>query len=212
MLSSCSTHEHEFVEWEYGEKYHWQVCTDPECDDKNDYAKHVYTEGGLTIPSCTEGTVCLICKADNAEIAEHIWDDGKVTKRPTPTDSGRLTHTCEHCSATKNTELAPVNLYLPDVPFEITTSGGSVFRVSEMIPTYHEDGFAITVIGTKISYVAGYQKNSAFSLDWKLYDDKDRVALSGKYTSPSVIIGEVFTNTFVIETNTDKIFRLEIIK
>lgn len=216
MLSACGGHTHEFEGWEYGENYHWQPCTDETCSSKNNYAKHVYGEDNVFTPSCTVGTVCNVCGADSSAIAEHVWDDGKVTARPTPAESGRLTHTCKVCDATKTTDLAPVNIYLPEVPFSIRTSGGSTFSITDMYPTYSTDeedeGFVITIIGTKSADDKGYQNNSYCSISWKLYDEDDIVATSGVYTSPSIIVGEVFMNTFLIEVDTTKIYRLEISK
>lgn len=214
MLTSCMGHKHVFDSWEYGEKYHWQTCTEENCDVKDQYSKHVYGVQNNTTPSCTIGTVCNVCGTDSSAIAEHVWDDGKVTARPDPDESGCLTYTCEICEATRDTELAPVNIYLPEVPFNVVTSTAT-FSVTDMYPTYNtgdDDGFLITIVGTKTDDSKGYQNNSYCTINWKLYDADGLVATSGTYNSPSIITGEVFMNTFLIKVDTSKIYTLEIIK
>ena len=48
---------------------------------------------------------CKVC--GTIETAEHTWDDGTVTKQPTPANSGEKVFTCTACGATKNEKIAP---------------------------------------------------------------------------------------------------------
>ena len=63
------------------------------------------TEKGLT-----EGKHCSVCDkvlVAQKEIAAlgHTWDNGKITKEPTETETGVKTYTCEVCGETKTEEI-----------------------------------------------------------------------------------------------------------
>ena len=47
---------------------------------------------------------CTDC-GDIADNAEHVWNDGEVTKTPTETKAGEKTYTCEVCEKTKTEEI-----------------------------------------------------------------------------------------------------------
>ena len=64
------------------------------------------TETGLT-----EGKHCSVCGAiltvqEKTDALGHAWDNGKVTKEPTETETGVKTFTCTRCGETK-TEVIP---------------------------------------------------------------------------------------------------------
>ncbi len=50
------------------------------------------------------------CEVENcpeaAEKAEHVWDEGKVNKKPSKKEKGKQTVTCKVCQATKENEMA----------------------------------------------------------------------------------------------------------
>ena len=75
--------------------------------------EHSYT-AVVTPPTCTEkGYTTHTCACGDSYVDTyvdalgHAWDNGKVTKEPTETETGVKTFTCTRCSATK-TESIPV--------------------------------------------------------------------------------------------------------
>ena len=211
-LASCGGHEHAYTEWACGENYHWMVCDEAGCDSQSQYGKHTYGESGIYTPSCTVGTVCTICGYDSSNTAQHEWDEGTVAIRPTPTEKGKMVYSCVNCDAEKSSEIESVNMTLPETPFEISGNMGAQFSITEMTPSYTEEGhFLVTVTGTKTTYYSS-SVNSSCVIEWKLYDESGLVAASGVYESPSILVGEIFRTTFVIEVDTSKIYDLQIIK
>ena len=74
--------------------------------------EHSYT-AVVTAPTCTEkGYTTHTCACGDSYVDTyvdalgHAWDNGKVTKEPTETETGVKTFTCTRCSATK-TETIP---------------------------------------------------------------------------------------------------------
>lgn len=47
-----------------------------------------------------------VCPCGEIQYADHQWDDGKVTKKPTHYAEGRTTFTCSECEATKTEKIA----------------------------------------------------------------------------------------------------------
>ena len=72
-------HQHVWSDaWSSDENNHWHECTAEGCD-----------------------------KSEKGDVAAHSWDEGKVTKEPTESETGVKTYTCTVCNATK-TETLPV--------------------------------------------------------------------------------------------------------
>ena len=78
------------------------------------YGSHTHSyKDVVTAPTCTEkGYTTHTCACGDSYVDTytdalgHAWDNGKVTKEPTETETGIKTYTCTRCSATK-TELIP---------------------------------------------------------------------------------------------------------
>ena len=78
-FTESSSHQHIWSsEWTHNETHHWHECT---------------AEG------CT-----VTDNADKDGYAEHVWDEGTVTKPATETEKGQKTFTCV-CGATKTEEI-----------------------------------------------------------------------------------------------------------
>lgn len=78
FTEASSSHEHSWSsEWKHNETHHWHECT---------------AEG------CT-----VTDKADKDGYAEHVWDEGTVTK--SATEKGEEKFTCTVCGATKTVEI-----------------------------------------------------------------------------------------------------------
>lgn len=78
---------HDLGNWEsLDDTYHRDACS--ECNFHTEPEKHSFNE---------EHT-CTVCqkKVD----ADHSWDDGEVTRKPTCIEDGVLTYTCDICAAT----------------------------------------------------------------------------------------------------------------
>ena len=79
------------------------------------YVSHTHSyKAVVTAPTCTEkGYTTHTCACGDSYVDTyvdalgHAWDNGKVTKEPTETETGVKTFTCTRCSATK-TESIPV--------------------------------------------------------------------------------------------------------
>ena len=79
------------------------------------YVSHTHSyKDVVTAPTCTEkGYTTHTCACGDSYVDAyvdalgHAWDNGKVTKEPTETETGVKTFTCTRCSATK-TESIPV--------------------------------------------------------------------------------------------------------
>ena len=78
------------------------------------YVSHTHNyKNVVTAPTCMEkGYTTHTCSCGDSYVDTyidalgHAWDDGKVTKQPTETETGVKTFTCTRCSATK-TETIP---------------------------------------------------------------------------------------------------------
>ena len=77
---------------------------------------HKETDVAAKEPTCTEpgytaGTYCTVCETYTSghEVREplgHDWDEGKVTKEPSCSESGEMTYTCERCQTTRKEGIA----------------------------------------------------------------------------------------------------------
>ena len=104
-------------------KHTCSVCGDEYISDKQRSLAHDYVETKKE-KTCTEdGYIridCSVCKDMHKTVFYHTgheWDNGKVTKAPTTTQTGIYTYTCTACGETK-TDVMPV---VPEVQ-EPTTS------------------------------------------------------------------------------------------
>ena len=78
------------------------------------YGSHTHSyKAVVTAPTCTaKGYTTHTCSCGDSYVDTyvdalgHAWDNGKVTKEPTATETGVRTYTCTRCSATK-TETIP---------------------------------------------------------------------------------------------------------
>ncbi|MBO4983341.1 MAG: hypothetical protein J6D23_04720 [Clostridia bacterium] len=58
-------------------------------------------EDGYTLYKCTDAECDLEYKANYVEAPAHVWDDGKLTKKPTVEEEGVITYTCSVCNGEK---------------------------------------------------------------------------------------------------------------
>ncbi len=63
--------------------------------------------GGMA--SCVTPAVCEICKEEYGGLLEHIWNEGKITKKAGCTKTGIITYTCTVCQIMRNEEIAITN-------------------------------------------------------------------------------------------------------
>ena len=105
--------------------YHCSRCTETKKDDY--LPKLAHTPGKAVkeneVPAtCTkagsydEVVYCSVCKAQISRKAKtikaaHKWDNGKVTKKATPTATGIKTYTCKVCKAKKTEKIAKCAKY-----------------------------------------------------------------------------------------------------
>ncbi len=67
-------------------------------ENLNSLYEHECTGGKAT---CTKKAVCDICGEEYGELANHQYDEGKVTKKATVNEEGEKTYTCNVCKKTK---------------------------------------------------------------------------------------------------------------
>ena len=80
FTEASSSHEHSWSgEWRKDETHHWHECTAEGCTVTDNAYKDGY--------------------------AEHVWDEGTVTKHATETEKGEEKFTCTVCGATKTVEI-----------------------------------------------------------------------------------------------------------
>ena len=80
------------------------------------YGSHTHSyKDVVTAPTCTEkGYTTHTCACGDSYVDTytdalgHAWDNGKVTKEPTETETGIKTYTCTRCSATKTESIPAV--------------------------------------------------------------------------------------------------------
>ena len=144
------------------------------------------TETGLT-----EGKHCSVCGAiltvqEKTDALGHAWDNGKVTKEPTETETGVKTFTCTRCGETK-TEVIPALSHEHSYKDVVTA------------PTCTAKGYTTHTCACGDSYVDTY--TDALGHAWD----------SGKVTKPATETEDgvkTFTCTRCGETKTETIPKL----
>lgn len=123
--------KHSYVTRKYDKNSHWMECS---CGRKKNIINHDFTkweedvENNKHIGTCDCGyklsenhnfdsfekindtnhkTICDKCFAEKEEA--HDYDEGKVTKNPTVTETGTKTYTCRDCGQIKYEEVATVD-------------------------------------------------------------------------------------------------------
>ncbi len=93
-------------EWKYDGSKHWKECAVDNCDKTAEEAVHAFEKGECTVcdyvclhESYIDG-VCDNCKYE----CPHDWNEGALT-RPTATEKGYYTYTCELCGDTYTEEV-----------------------------------------------------------------------------------------------------------
>ncbi len=77
---------------------------------------HRYVKGECTIRDCEESWyypfTCTVCGDEvdlaTGELAEHVWDEGRITVEPTCTKNGQKVLTCTVCGKTKEFAVSPL--------------------------------------------------------------------------------------------------------
>ena len=141
------------------------------------------TETGLT-----EGKHCSVCGAiltvqEKTDALGHAWDNGKVTKEPTETETGVKTFTCTRCGETK-TEVIPA------------LSHEHSYKAVVTAPTCTAKGYTTHTCSCGESYVDTYVDALGHAWD------------SGKVTKPATETEDgvkTFTCTRCGETKTEVI-------
>ena len=96
--------------------YTCDVCGDTKTEEVEFVCNHADTElqnvetATCEEPGYTGDTVCLTCgqilsQGQETPLADHTWDAGEITQKPTVTDTGVKTYTCTVCFETKEEEI-----------------------------------------------------------------------------------------------------------
>ena len=122
------THSYK-TEWSSNEEQHWYECS--VCGDKSSEANHI---PGAEATETTD-QVCTVCNyvmqealghthnynsskndetnhwkecacGEKAEVSQHTWNDGEITKEPTVDEEGVKTYTCTVCGHSKDESIA----------------------------------------------------------------------------------------------------------
>ena len=149
------THSYK-TEWSNNAEQHWYECS--VCGDKSSAANHV---PGAEATETTD-QVCTVCGyvmqealghthnynssksdetnhwkecacGDKAEVSQHTWDDGEITKEATVDAEGVKTYTCTVCGHTKDESIAKLPVQTPPAD---TTSGGCGGNIVASFPMY----------------------------------------------------------------------------
>ena len=115
IIMTCSSCGDSYVQKtlaELGHDYLNGTCT--RCGQKEGETPHQHSYKDIvTAPTCTEkGYTTHTCSCGDSYVDTyvdalgHAWDNGKVTKEPTETETGTKTFTCTRCGETK-TETIP---------------------------------------------------------------------------------------------------------
>ena len=100
------------------------ACADTDKDHKCD--------GGCdkTFGKCVDANKDHKCDYGCDKVTEHTWDEGVITKEPTPQDKGEKTYTCTFCKATKTEEIAALGV--PEIGTEdVSDDGKAVYKVTK---------------------------------------------------------------------------------
>ena len=99
-------------------------CVDANKDHKCDYGCD------KTFGDCVDVNKDHKCDYGCDKVTEHIWDEGIVTKEPTPLEKGEKTHTCTVCKTTKTEEIAALGA--PEVGTKDTSDDGkATYKVTK---------------------------------------------------------------------------------
>lgn len=74
-------------------------------DSGTKYVPVYCDEQGYTLYKCTDEGCDLEYKGEYIEAKEHVWDEGKITLKPTVEEEGKFTYTCKVCGDTKDTRI-----------------------------------------------------------------------------------------------------------
>ncbi len=90
-------------------------------------------EKGITTYTATyadsEGTKTDTKDVTDISVAEHTWDEGKITKQPTIGAEGEKNYTCSVCGETKTEKIAALGL--PEGTEVTSEDGTSIYQVTE---------------------------------------------------------------------------------
>ena len=99
-------------------------CVDANKDHKCDYGCD------KNIGECVDANKDHKCDYGCDKVTEHSWDEGVITKEPTPQDKGEKTYTCTFCKATKTEEIAALGV--PEIGTEdVSDDGKAVYKVTK---------------------------------------------------------------------------------
>ena len=92
------------------------------------YVSHTHSyKAVVTAPTCTaKGYTTHTCACGDSYVDTyvdalgHAWDNGKVTKQPTETETGIRTYACTRCSATKTESIPVVSVDVTQVFTDVT--------------------------------------------------------------------------------------------
>ncbi len=99
-------------------------CVDANKDHKCDYGCD------KNIGECVDANKDHKCDYGCDKVTEHTWDEGVITKEPTPQDKGEKTYTCTFCKATKTEEVAALGV--PEVGTEdVSDDGKATYKVTK---------------------------------------------------------------------------------
>ena len=181
-LARSITHSYQST-WSKDNTSHWHECS--VCKDKKDLATHIpgaeATETkAQTCTICsyiikpalghkhsyaTKWTAddkghwyaCSRCE-EKGSYADHIWNDGEVTKDATETETGIKTYTCTVCNTTKEEELdvlTPIPTTEPSVPNATEPASTTPVDTGKDTPTHPQGQFPWWIILVAVIVVGG---------------------------------------------------------
>ena len=181
-VTRTTTHNYKTT-WSSDKTNHWHECS--VCKDKKDLATHIpgaeATE--TTAQTCTicsyiikpalghkhsyatkwtaddkgHWYACSGC-AEKGSYADHIWNDGEVTKDATETETGIKTYTCTVCNTTKEEELdvlTPIPTTEPSVPNATEPASTTPVDTGKDTPTHPQGQFPWWIILVAVIVVGG---------------------------------------------------------
>ncbi len=166
--------------------------------------------------TCASPKKCKVCGTTEGAPEEHNYKKY----------DGYKCSMCGRIDPTVQNTLAQCSLQLPTLPKTITYYGYSGKIYSKVNVTnityqfeYYDDGKVILTAkfsGTKTYDYNGAGQSSACKIGWKLYDPNGNVFRTGTFSSPSVAMGESFSNQeedliYNFEATNPGKYRLEII-
>ena len=162
VFTACeSKHEHGFSEeWTHDETGHWHACTGENCEEKGEFAAHVYdNDADTTCNVCGYARAAHVHAAATAwskdetnhwrectvsgcneqlDKAAHTWDEGAITTEATFVNDGVKTYTCTVCAKTRTESVA---FECAEVPFEKSTVADKTYATititDDTIGTYY---------------------------------------------------------------------------